>query len=169
MKTVGWVIIVIAVAILCISIKVNFYDAGYLYTKNYGQYLKLADDASTAQKKLEYLKEYRAAVVTIPQENAAYIFQQKRLTKTEQLKILDSLLDRLETTSSMKPESLEYQQAMYQITGQEFTHTLDEINDIFNSCYVRKDPMFFFWYGWGILASIFVGLIGVFFIWADDN
>ena len=86
-----------------------------------------------------------------------YIFIQKQFTKTEQLKILDTLLKRLEETSQMNPQSFEYQQAMYQISGQEFDHTLERINGIFKSCYFRSGwwSWFIFWQ-WILIALLVI-------------
>lgn len=112
----------------------------YNYDRTYGQYLKLSDDASTADTKLGYLKQYREAVSSIDREQGAYVFQQKQYTKTEQLKILDSLIVRLEDSTKMDPKSFEYQQAMYQISGQEMNHSLERIDGIFEDCYFRTTP-----------------------------
>lgn len=118
-----------------------FVQAGlvqYLYSVRIEQQLKLADDASMPQAKLEYLVKYKEAVIkNIDRNEARYIFKQERLTKKEQLIILDSLIQRLTDVSAMLPDSLSYQQGMQQISGQEFDHTLTSINDIFYVCYIR--------------------------------
>lgn len=107
----------------------------YSYSVKCGQYLNLADDASTSSSKLAYLTQYKNKVEGISQESAVYFFQKERMTKTTQLKILDSLIVRLEKTSQMDEKSLEYQQAMYQISGQEMDHTLSQINNVFHGCW----------------------------------
>ena len=123
-------------AILFIVIGITLaIDISYNYEVKYNQFLKLADDASTAKDKLTYFKEYRERVSHISEEYANYIFKTERMTKSAQLKILDTLISRLETTAAMEEKSLEYQQAMYQISGQEMDHTLGDINSVFRGCY----------------------------------
>jgi len=132
-------------------------DIAYNYEVKYKQFLKLADDASTAKDKLMYFKEYREKVSNISEEHANYIFKTERMTKSTQLKILDTLISRLETTSRMKEKSLEYQQAMYQISGQEMDHTLGDIDSVFRGCYgiERREIVILCWLFLGFV--FFVG------------
>lgn len=151
-------IFLISAILFILAMVLGIYTA-YHYNVDCGQYLSLADDASTANAKLVYLKEYKDAVSQIKEENANYIFQQKRYTKSEQLKVLDTLINRLEITSQMDVKSFEYQQAMYQISGQEMNHTLEVINSVFYWCYAREHAYFILHYIlWGILFLV-VGLV----------
>ena len=134
----------------------------YQYDINYSQYLKLADDASTPDAKFSYLKQYRDAVSAISRNDAFYVFKQKQYTRDEQLKILDTLLFRLDSASRMSASSFEYQQAMYQISGQEMNHTLERIDNVFMSCYMRSGAFFAYWcmFNWFIVVALGVfGLI----------
>lgn len=127
--------------------------ADYFYDKQIGQYLKLADDASTAQIKLQYFYQYRDLASQISRNDAYFIFKQKQYTRDEQLKILDTLIIRLEDATNMDPQSFEYQQAMYQISGQEFNHTLERINSIFFNAWLRSG-MISYWVIWNWLVVI---------------
>ncbi len=109
-----------------------------LYNVRIGQYLKLADDASLPTLKEDFLLKYKEAVGKhIIRNEARYIFKQERLTKEAQFKNLDSLIKRLTDIKMMQPDSLAYQQGMQQITGQEFDHTMAEIDGVFFDCYIR--------------------------------
>jgi hypothetical protein len=110
----------------------------YLYNVRVRQYLRLADDASLPAMKATYLVKYKEAVSqSIKREDARYIFTQMRLTKTVQLANLDSLIVRLRDISELQPGSMAYQQGMQQVTGQEFDHTIAEIDGVFTDCYMR--------------------------------
>jgi hypothetical protein len=122
--------LVLSIVSICMLVFIQ-----YDYSVKCGQYLGLADDASTSSSKLVYLTQYRNKVEGISQESAVYFFPKERMTKTTQLNILDTLIIRLEKTSQMDEKSLEYQQAMYQISGQEMDHTLSEINNVFHGCW----------------------------------
>jgi len=134
-ELVGIILVVVLFLISCVQ---GCYSA-YSYNRDIGQCVRLADDASTPELKLQYLKQYKEAVMGISQEQARYVFTQSRYTKTAQIKTLDSLLIRLEQTTNMQPASMEYQQAMTQISGQEFDHALVEIDAIFWDCYRREN------------------------------
>ena len=131
----------------------------YIYDVRIGQYLSLSDDASTAEKKLEYIDKYIASINKyIHRNDARFVFKRERLTCDVQLIVLETLKQRLEETTRMNPESFEYQQAMAQISGQEYGHTLDSINSIIHSCWLRQNlfVVFVLWFGpiiYGLLTS----------------
>jgi hypothetical protein len=157
------IILTVVMAIAAFSLFVSAGIVNYLYTVRIGQYLRLADDASTPQTKRKYLEQYKDAVIeNVKRENARYIFTQTRLTKTTQLEVLDTLILRLDDIAKLTPGSLAYQQGMEQVTGQEFDHTIGSVNGIFKSCYIRES--FFLRYSplsWGsacVLLGIFFGL-----------
>lgn len=128
---------------------------GYSYSVKVEQYLSLADDASTAKAKLAYLHGYKKSIRThIVRNDARYIFKKIRLTRDEQLKIIDTLLQRLTTTSEMDPKSFEYQQAMAQLSGQEFNHTLEDIDYILWNCWLRQHPSSYFISGYWLWAPL---------------
>lgn len=123
----------------------------YAYDVKIGQHLSLSDDASTAVKKLEYMDVYIGAIAkNIHRNDARFVFKRERLTCDAQLTILGTLKQRLEETTKMNPESFEYQQAMAQISGQEYDHTLDSIDNIIHSCWLRQNMLVVFtlWFGW---------------------
>lgn len=155
MKIVSWILFVIILTMMVLSV-VSWIIRVYQYDRNIGQYLKLADDASTAQSKLGYLIQYRNAVdKNVLEENAAYVFKQEQYTKSRQLKIVDTLVSRLQDMQIMNPTSFEYQQAMYQVSGQEFDHTLQRIDDIFEDCFIREGV-------WGFLLILIWWVILIF-------
>jgi len=134
----------------------------YSYDVAVGQYVKLADDASTAQLKTDYLSQYTRAIdARILRNDARFIFKCERLTRDTQLKVIGSLMERLRDTTAMDPKSFEYQQAMLQLTGQEFDHTLQEVDIIMQSCWLRQSPgmVFGLWFSWlFFLVGILVGI-----------
>jgi len=135
---------------------ISIFFREYNYKVNIGQYISMADDASTPALKLDHLKQYREKVSAgIHRDSARYFLKQDRLTKSVQLSNLDSLIQRLEDLSSLTPDSLAYQQGLLQITGQEFDHTVGEIDAIFRDCYMRDK--FFTRFGSGVF--LFVSII----------
>jgi len=162
MKSAGVLLIIVAVVGLVICLVGGGIYQTYSYNVRMGQYAQLADDASTAQKKLEYLKKYQGQVRKyIVRDEARYIFQKERLTRTSQLAILDTLIQRLDEATKMQPDTMQYQQAMLQITGQEFDHVLAAINNIFNACWMRQSALavFALWFSWVIW--LITGIIGI--------
>lgn len=163
MKTLGILLVVLAVVGLIICLAGGVVYLAYSYNVRMGQYAQLGDDASTAEKKLEYLQKYKMRVQKyIVRNNARYIFKKERLTRDNQLAILDTLIQRLEEAKQMRPDTMQYQQAMLQITGQEFDHVLAEINSIFNACWLRQSALavFALWFSWIIwLIALIAGLI----------
>ena len=86
-----------------------------------------------------------------------------QLTKDNQLAILDTLIQRLEEAAQMKPDTMQYQQAMLQITGQEFDHVLAAINSIFKACWFRQSGMVVFalWFSWIVWLLMFCAGVGL--------
>jgi hypothetical protein len=156
------IVLLLAVSFLgCIVFGIALGFREYNYSVRIGQYLKIADDASTPALKLEYLRKYRGVVQdAIVRDSARYIFHQERLTKKVQLANLDSLIKRLADIEQMPPDSLAYQQGMSQITGQEFDHTFTEIDGVFYGCYMRDS----FNLRYGIGVFLVLSVIGV-FVW----
>ena len=151
MKVAGVLLIIVAVVGFVVSLVGGGIYLEYSYNVRMGQYAQLADDASTAQEKLRYLNKYQEQVQKhIVRNEARYIFKKERLTRTNQLAILDTLIQRLDEATKMKPDTMQYQQAMLQITGQEFDHVLAAINNIFNACWLRQSALavFALWFSW---------------------
>jgi hypothetical protein len=121
-------------------------SAHYGYSAGVRQYLNLADDASDAPTKLQYLQEYRQAVLdNVHRNDARYWFKQRQYTRDIQVQILDTLLGWLQAMTQMDPRSTEYQFAMQQVTGQEFDHVLARIDGIFYACYCRESLWRWVW------------------------
>jgi Tfp pilus assembly protein PilN len=160
MKAIGFLLIFGAVIGLTVCLAGGGIYLTYSYNVRMGQYAQLADDASTAQKKLEHLNKYKEQVQKYIQRNEArYIFKKERLTRNNQLAILDTLIQRLDEATKMQPDTMQYQQAMLQITGQEFDHVLTQINSIFNACWLRQSGLavFSLWFSWILWLVLFIG------------
>ena len=137
----------------------------YWYDVRVGQYIELSDDASTASAKLHFLEKYVEQIkLNITRNDARYIFKRERLTRDRQLEILSTLMQRLKTASMMKPESFEYQQAMAQITGQEYNHILNDIDIIMQECWLRQSRLCVFelWFSW--LPCLVILIVGAYII-----
>ena len=163
MKVTGILLIVVAIVGLTICLVGGGIYKTYSYNVRMGQYAQLGDDASTAQKKLEYLNKYKEQVQKhINRNEARYIFKRERLTRTNQLTILGTLIQRLDEAAKMQPDTMQYQQAMLQITGQEFDHVLGQINNIFMDCWLRQSGLAIFalWFSWVVWLIIFI--VGLF-------
>ena len=136
--------------------------SSYFYDVKISQFVKLADDASTADKKLEYLLKYENAIRSFIWNNEArYVFKRERLTRDKQLEIIGTLVQRLTEAKTMNPVSFEYQTAMSQITGQEFNHTLADIDSIIHDCWLRQSAfaVFCLWFAWiPCLLGILIGV-----------
>jgi len=155
----GIVLIVGAVIGLAICLTYGSVYCTYSYSVRMGQYAQLGDDASTAEKKLEHLTKYKEQVKKyIHRNDARFLFRKERLTRDNQLEILDTLIKRLEEAKQMQPDTMQYQQAMLQITGQEFDHVLSAINGVFKSCWFRQSSfaVFSLWFSWIIWITIIV-------------
>ena len=163
MKIAGILFIVVAIMGLAICLTSGGIYLTYSYNVRMGQYAQLGDDASTAEKKLEHLQKYKACVQKYIQRNdARYIFKKERLTRDNQLAILDTLIQRLDEAEKMQPDTMQYQQAMLQITGQEFDHVLGQVNAIFNACWLRQSGLavFALWFSWVLwLTLLVVGIV----------
>ena len=162
MKKLGITIIVLCVVLWIFLLIHGMIYYGYWYDVKVGQYVKLSDDASTADVKLQYLVKYAEQVKSLIKRNdARYVFKRERLTRDAQVRIIETLVERLKQASEMNPKSFEYQQAMAQISGQEYDHTLQEIDGIMRSCWLRQASIVVFglWISW--LPCLIGCIIGV--------
>ena len=150
------------------ALSIGAYWVGYTYDREVGGYLSLADDASTAPLKLQYLGQYREAVHSIVTgEDARLVFTTPQTKAAHQFVVLDSLLQRVGEVAALDVSSFEYQVAMDQITGQEFLGAIEVTNGLLKDAYVRQG-------GWGrylwstglfaVIAGVF--LICLWFVWA---
>lgn len=92
------------------------------WTREVESYFQLSDQASTPQKKLEYLTQYREEIrkYNLCDGNARYIFTTPRTNMKANCDILDTLISRLDDLTKMNPDSMQYQQAMQQVTKDEY-------------------------------------------------
>ena len=134
----------------------------YTYSRDVSGFIELADDASTAHQKLEFLESYREAVlIRIPNEKLRLIFTTPRHSRKTQLKVLDSLIQRLKEADKMQADSMAYQQAMLQISGQEFEHSLEDLNSIFHYAAWMQGWTFWFTIISVIIIILFIIIISI--------
>jgi len=122
------VCIVLLIAGYITVFTVNSIRNGYMWENTVNSYFELADRASSIDKKLEYLKQYRAALMEkgLNAGQSRYVRPTPASDLSNQMIILDTLIIRMEDAQKLSSSSLEYQQAIKQITTDEFQG--------FNSC-----------------------------------
>lgn len=118
------VALVIGTAILIYGV-VNNYFVGLEYQRVLGKHFEYADRASDAITKAEYFNAYVSAI-----ENegltegcsAVFFCEQPNASLTDNYKVALSLQTRLNDIAEMNPKSMEYANAMDQITLKEFCY-----------------------------------------------
>ena len=96
-------------------------------------YFTLSNDSSEVPDKLYYIKEFRKALIENDVHTGnAWWYNNTRFSNMEtQMKILDSLIGRLESIATLDPSSYEYSKALEQLTEHEYKG--------FNTCiYLQK-------------------------------
>lgn len=108
---------------------------GYKWNQQVENYFILSDKASTIDKKLEYLKIYKQTLMDkgLNTGESAFFFHTPLTDLSRQMGILDTLISRLESASKLSENSLEYQQALKQISTDEYSY--------FNSCVFAEGYM----------------------------
>lgn len=122
------------------------YIFSYGYDRNIGSYYELSNQASTATLKVQYLQTFRDKLAQndLLSGQAVLIFPTPQTSVDEQTKILDSLIDRLNKTAGMNESSFEYQQALYQITRNEFCEGIGCENvQLFKDLYTIKNGIIY--------------------------
>jgi len=117
---------------------------------NYTAELRLADDASTPEKKSEYLGKFIAKLEadhSLPQF-AAFWWQNEQNRLTSQVDVLKSLKQRCDDIAPLSKESMGYSQGMTQITGQEFDHSVDNCGSLIGKAYLIGHYGWFWMYAW---------------------
>jgi hypothetical protein len=171
--TLTWIVIVG----LLIGIGIWCYLPGYNYRQQVSGYLMLADDASTAKLKLEYIEQYKDAVHKhVYGKNARYIWKTPQTNINYQKNVLDSLVDRVKQTSLLDEKSFEYQTAMNQITGQEFEGAMSSTNSLFYDAYKRQRGWSYYlrangawWWIWCLVLCVAGGLLNYLVYWLDER
>lgn len=112
--------------------------AGINYSNEIGSYYSLAVDASTAKLKLEYLGTYRERILPYAEGYGGWLIKIPEKNLAEQLKIVDSIIFRLQKVSELDEGSFEYQQALYQISRNDLCHSGEEgVADCYQEDYFR--------------------------------
>jgi len=117
----------------------------YDYDNNIGSFFELSDKASTIDKKLEYLQQYEAALKNygLDSGQSTIFFPTKNTNLEENFAVLGSLKQRLVDTAKMNPSSFEYQQAISQITSQEYCWFPTDV--FLRGFYLKR---YLFWLAW---------------------
>lgn len=118
---IGAILIVMVIMFFGISCVYSVFES-YAWSNNVETYWKLADQSSILADKLDYLYKYKSELkeLGLTEGNYAYIFKTPYTDLSNQMKVLDSLITRLEQAVPLSVDSLEYQQAIKQLTGDEF-------------------------------------------------
>lgn len=83
---------------------------------------ELSDRASTLDKKYDYLIKFKDSLVRegLDHGNSHFVFQNPSTDLGLAMETLDTLISRLDNAKKLSPDSLEYQQAIKQITIDEY-------------------------------------------------
>lgn len=117
-----FILLIVLLAALAIPIFVPNIVINYRWENEVESYFNLADKASTADLKYKYLLEYAEALKKkgLDKGQARWIFKTPDTDLNRNFEILQTLIRRTEEITKLDPKSLEYQQALKQITDNEF-------------------------------------------------
>lgn len=135
MKTFGTLLILVALGLLGSLIADDVFE-GYCWDRDCYSYWEMADRASTLAKKSEYLDKFMAALdaQNLGGSHANLFLNTPRTQYDFNRDALGSLQSRMHATAAMDQNSMAYQMAIQQITGQEWGEADALINTI-NDCY----------------------------------
>lgn len=149
----------------CIAADVR---AGYVYDSNVSSFWELSDRASTIQQKSEYLDQFVGAIESRSKlggfaEYDAMFLKTPANSFSQNLIALKSLQGRMHQIIDMDPNSLQYQQAIAQITAQEQGEAKNML-DVFEGAWYLQNH-FWLW-DWveaiqGIVVAIFCIIFGI--------
>ena len=136
--------------------------ASYHYERDISSSWELANKASTIETKYIYISKF----VDIIKENKekfathnAIWLETPNNSFDNNLAMLETLKDRLNTIKGMNPNSFEYQTAIQQITAQEQGEAHNMLN-VFEGCYFLNNYMLLWgWIGGIIVVILALGLI----------
>lgn len=146
--------------------------AHYEFERDIHSYWSLADKASSIEKKSEYLDQFVDALEKSRlAANDAVFFTTPDNSRDKNLEVLHSLQDRLHEIKQMDVSSLEYQQAMAQITAQEQGEAHHMLWTLEGCWYLSNHPMLWGWIEASALIlfvlALVVALLGLAALW--DN
>ena len=132
-KTIGIFLIIVSV-VLVMWLITNAIIANYRYDRDVESYYTLSVQASTAEKKLEYINIFENKIIenNLITGYGAIIFKKPKNDAFHQYEILKTIKERLISINSVNISSFEYQQAMYEMSRIELAvssaETYDHIN-----------------------------------------
>lgn len=97
---------------------------GYKWNEQVEDYFQLSDKASSIEKKTEYLNKYVSVLKErgLDSGESVLFFTKPTTDLKNQFEILTSLQNRMIELKKLQPNSLEYQQALKQITDSEYPY-----------------------------------------------
>ena len=160
-KCIPYFIIAIVIALVLTFGNIS---ANTRYNNEIGSYWSLADKASTMQEKSVKIDAWIKALegANLSGTNAAVLFPTQDTSFDKNLAAAKTLQHRLKEMDKMDPNSLAYQQAMAQVTGQEQGQANDMLA-VFHDCWMKTNA-FWFWSSimWiPILLAIGIAIAGL--------
>lgn len=119
---------------------------GYHWNRDVESYFQLSDKASTLDKKYDYILKYAETIKDkgLNEGQARWIFKTPETDLANNYEVLQTLIQRVKEAKKLNPTSLEYQQAIRQLTDNEYAG--------FDSCVFadgfRRQSIFRFWFQW---------------------
>jgi lipopolysaccharide export LptBFGC system permease protein LptF len=115
----------IGLSVIVMGALIVFYLVMYPQTQEFSAEIYLADDASTPEKKSEYLGLFLDKAKSAKlSSNSRVFFKTSRNKTANHIAVLESLKKRCDDLSPLDKSSMGYAQGMTQITGQEFDHMM---------------------------------------------
>jgi len=134
---------------------VSLISIDYAYSNEFESHWNLGVKASTIQLKRENIKKFYDNIISHKhqfRDSSAVFMRTPDNSLDQNLVALKSLVDRLDKISGMDENSLAYQTAMQQITGQEQDEASSMLR-VFERCYAQNKSILFSW-----LGALLVGL-----------
>lgn len=159
-RSVAVLVLVFGVGVCSVFAIRGGYQAEWVYHRDVNSFLSLADAASTAPAKLEYLEAYRHAFDKLrPDAYGAMIWKTPAERVDSCLRVVDSCIERLRTIVGMDEKSLEYQQAMFQVTQHEFDALKNATgNNLHRAWILETQGTGVYLWGFWVLAAFLWGL-----------
>lgn len=147
--------------VLLIIMGFNAIKANYLWDKEHLSHWNLADKSSTIETKLPHIQQFVQSLEKsgLQGEHDAAVFKTPDNSFDDNFKAVQTLVKRMEEMTTMDTNSMAYQQAMQQITGQEQGEAYAMLA-VLEGCWYKRH-YWYLWDWWGILAWLGVIVMGV--------
>lgn len=170
MKIIGALLIAFSI-LFGIGFAIAGWYAGYSYRSNIESYWILADRASTINDKIPYMDKFVDAldISGLQGSNDSLFFPTLESSFDGNMATLKSLQSRLHDLQGQDQNTMQYQTAMQQITGQEMNQAGEMLGRLEGCWWKVNHPMFwnpFFCLG-VILSIIGMLVVGIWMIFSD--